>query len=233
MKEIRSLVTMRSAWLIPAAVLGSLWICIGTSRGRRPSRCSCWYCTVFDSDVPVLTCAGKGEFLADQREGCALHSSGLLQNHCAPAALKAKAGGPAAITVLHCIDIGLMQSSCEHVQVKEICSLVSVRSARLIAAAICGIIVHLQRDKPKQEGQPPPRNCVAVDGGVLVRYKFYRELLVQGVRDALGDAVADQVKFRPDFHCSLCAVFSVLWRSILSVCLLRFLHFIEVGTIFG
>lgn len=79
-------------------------------------------------------------------------------------------------------------------QVKQICSLVSVRSARLIAAAICGILVHLQRDRPRQEGQPPPRNCIAVDGGVLVRYKFYRELLVQGVREILGDAVADQVR---------------------------------------
>lgn len=76
---------------------------------------------------------------------------------------------------------------------KQICSLVSIRSARLIAAAICGMIAHLQRDKPKEPGQPPPRNCIAVDGGVLVRYKFYRELLVQGVREILGDAVADQV----------------------------------------
>ena len=31
----------------------------------------------------------------------------------------------------------------ERAQVKQICSLVSVRSARLIAAAICGIIAHL------------------------------------------------------------------------------------------
>ena len=83
--------------------------------------------------------------------------------------------------------------ACEALQVKQICSLVSVRSARLIAAAICGIIAHLQRNKPKQEEQPLPRSCVAVDGGVLVRYKFYRELLVQGVREILGDAVADQV----------------------------------------
>ena len=77
---------------------------------------------------------------------------------------------------------------------KQICSLVSVRSARLIAAAICGIITHLQRDKPKHAGEPPPRNCIAVDGGVLVRYRFYRELLVQGVRETLGDAVADQAR---------------------------------------
>ena len=83
--------------------------------------------------------------------------------------------------------------ACATLQVKQICSLVSVRSARLIAAAMCGILAHLQRDKPRQEGQAPPRSCVAVDGGVLVRYKFYRELLVQGVREILGDAVADQV----------------------------------------
>ncbi len=54
--------------------------------------------------------------------------------------------------------------------------------------------MHLQRDKPKHEGGPPPRNCIAVDGGVLVRYRFYRELLVQGVRETLGDAVADQAR---------------------------------------
>lgn len=81
-------------------------------------------------------------------------------------------------------------------EVKQVCSLVSIRSARLIAAAICGILVHLQRDRPRQEGQPPPRNCIAVDGGVLVRYKFYRELLVQGVREILGDAVADQFQLK-------------------------------------
>lgn len=86
----------------------------------------------------------------------------------------------------------LQAKRAERSQVKQICSLVSVRSARLIAAAICGIITHLQRDKPKHEGERPPRNCIAVDGGVLVRYRFYRELLVQGVRESLGDAVADQ-----------------------------------------
>ncbi|CAK0784341.1 hypothetical protein CVIRNUC_007545 [Coccomyxa viridis] len=81
-------------------------------------------------------------------------------------------------------------------EVKQICSLVSVRSARLIAAAMCGILAHLQRDKPRQEGEAPPRSCIAVDGGVLVRYKFYRELLVQGVREILGDAVADQFQLK-------------------------------------
>ena len=91
-----------------------------------------------------------------------------------------------------CVVNGKLSMSTYSVQVKQICSLVSVRSARLIAAAICGIIMHLQRDKPKHEGEPPPRNCIAVDGGVLVRYRFYRELLVQGVRETLGDAVADQ-----------------------------------------
>ena len=55
----------------------------------------------------VLACAQKGHFLAGQREGCALHSSGHLQNYCAPAALEAKAGGPTATTILHCIDGGL------------------------------------------------------------------------------------------------------------------------------
>ena len=35
---------------------------------------------------------------------------------------------------------------------------------------------------------------MAVDGGIFVRYGFYRELLREGVRDILGDAVAAQVR---------------------------------------
>lgn len=71
--------------------------------------------------------------------------------------------------------------------------MVTVRSARLVAAAVCGIMRHLGRDQGDPAGGPPPRTCIAVDGGIFVRYGFYRELLKQGVRDILGDAVADQV----------------------------------------
>ena len=77
--------------------------------------------------------------------------------------------------------------------------MVTVRSARLVAAAVCGIIRHLGRDQGDPAGGAPPRTCIAVDGGIFVRYGFYRELLKQGVRDILGDAVADQV------HISFCA----------------------------
>lgn len=71
--------------------------------------------------------------------------------------------------------------------------MVTVRSARLVAAAVCGIIRHLGRDQGDPAGGAPPRTCIAADGGIFVRYAFYRELLKQGVRDTLGDAVADQV----------------------------------------
>ncbi|KAK9908508.1 hypothetical protein WJX75_008860 [Coccomyxa subellipsoidea] len=81
-------------------------------------------------------------------------------------------------------------------EVKEICAMVTVRSARLVAAAVCGIMRHLGRDEGDPEGGPPPRTCIAVDGGIFVRYGFYRELLKQGVRDILGDAVADQFDLR-------------------------------------
>lgn len=83
--------------------------------------------------------------------------------------------------------------------------MVTVRSARLIAAAVCGILLHLHRDQPLPEGGAPPRTCVAVDGGIFVRYGFYRELLKQGVRDIFGDAVADQVcsKILLKLHTSL------------------------------
>jgi hexokinase len=72
--------------------------------------------------------------------------------------------------------------------------MVTVRSARLVAAAVSGILLHLHRERGPEVGAPPPRTCIAVDGGVFVRYGFYRDLLVQGVRDILGDAVADQVR---------------------------------------
>lgn len=73
--------------------------------------------------------------------------------------------------------------------------MVTVRSARLIAAAVCGILRHLGRDGgDPAAGGTPPRTCVAVDGGIFVRYGFYRELLKAGVRDILGDAVAEQVR---------------------------------------
>ncbi|BDA45066.1 Hexokinase-1 [Coccomyxa sp. Obi] len=81
-------------------------------------------------------------------------------------------------------------------EVKEICAMVTVRSARLVAAAVCGIMRHLGRDQGDPAGGAPTRTCIAVDGGIFVRYGFYRELLKQGVRDILGDAVADQFELR-------------------------------------
>lgn len=100
-------------------------------------------------------------------------------------------------------------------QVKEVCTLVTRRSARLIAAALCGILRHLHRDRVPPDGEEggpaaplgatgrsPPRTCVAVDGGIFVRYGFYRELLRQGVRDILGDAVADRVRPTPLLRCT-------------------------------
>ena len=127
--------------------------------------------------------------------------------------------GQQSLVVASCVVIGKLIMPALPVQVKQICSLVSVRSARLIAAAICGIIMHLQRDKPKHEGEPLPRTCIAVDGGVLVRYRFYRELLVQGVRETLGDAVADQActPLSPNSPCGIIYLFTHCTSSDLQI----------------
>ncbi len=46
--------------------------------------------------------------------------------------------------------------------------------------------------RPKAAGGEPPRTVIAVDGGVFVRHAAYRAAVLEGVRDILGDAVADR-----------------------------------------
>jgi hexokinase len=59
-----------------------------------------------------------------------------------------------------------------HAQVQEVCRLVGVRGARLMAAAIAGILRHLRRDG--DAGGSCPRNLVAMDGAVARKYTAYR-----------------------------------------------------------
>ena len=68
------------------------------------------------------------------------------------------------------------------VQVQEVCLLVTTRSASLTAAAIVGILRHLQRSGSQQGASPRdrkdvPRNIVAVDGGIFAHYHIYRHLV--------------------------------------------------------
>ncbi|KAK9825122.1 hypothetical protein WJX81_000028 [Elliptochloris bilobata] len=81
-------------------------------------------------------------------------------------------------------------------EVRQVCVLVRERSARLIAAMIAGILRHLHRDRPRTAGGELPRTVVAVDGGVFVRHADYRAEVLAGVRDILGDAVADRFSLK-------------------------------------
>ena len=87
-------------------------------------------------------------------------SSGRVRDHYGYALGQAKAGdlvAAAADTALFLIAILLWL-----VLVKEMFLLVSVRGSRFIAAAFCLGIVHLQPEKPRQEGQLPQQYCIAL-----------------------------------------------------------------------
>ena len=50
--------------------------------------------------------------------------------------------------------------------------------------------------RPRAAGGELPRTVVAVDGGVFVRHADYRAEVLAGVRDILGDAVADRFSLK-------------------------------------
>ncbi len=58
--------------------------------------------------------------------------------------------------------------SSHSLQVQELCRLVSIRGARVIAASLSAVIKHMGRDK---EGI---RTVIAVDGGVFEAYTQHR-----------------------------------------------------------
>ena len=56
----------------------------------------------------------------------------------------------------------------------------------------CEFLTPGQCRRPKAAGGDLPRTVVALDGGVFVRHEAYRDTVLAGVRDILGDAVADR-----------------------------------------
>ena len=62
--------------------------------------------------------------------------------------------------------------------------LVTKRSTQLTAAAIVGILHHIERTQSHGGSGPVPRNIIAVDGGIFTQYHLYRNLVCEGVRQA-------------------------------------------------
>eukprot|EP00884_Botryococcus_braunii_P000685 jgi/Botrbrau1/10617/Bobra.154_1s0007.2 len=81
-------------------------------------------------------------------------------------------------------------------QVRKVCKYVVERSARLEAAALAGIIIHLQSEEPSAEGALPPMTIVAVEGEIFRNSAAYVALVVRGLRDVLGPEAADHFALR-------------------------------------
>ncbi|CAN8270314.1 unnamed protein product [Cochlearia groenlandica] len=84
--------------------------------------------------------------------------------------------------------------------VVKICDIVTRRAARLAAAGIAGILKKVGRDGSSGEGgirrsdkQTMRRTVVAVEGGLYLNYKMFREYMDEALRDILGENVAKHV----------------------------------------
>lgn len=74
------------------------------------------------------------------------------------------------------------------------------RSAQLVAAAIIGILKHIEHHNPPPETRSTsPRNIVAVDGGVFANFRLYRDLLCQSIKEIAGKRILDQYCFPASF----------------------------------
>lgn len=81
-------------------------------------------------------------------------------------------------------------------QAKEVCYLVTRRSAQLIAASIVGILVHIGKSQKGSESEPEPENIIAVDGGIFTEYHLYKSLLQTAVAQIAGQAFADNFQLK-------------------------------------
>ena len=70
------------------------------------------------------------------------------------------------------------------VQMKRISVLIMRRSARLLAAAVAGLMKHLNRDAPGQ------RNSVMADGGICTGFQPYHTIFEEGIADICGADMA-------------------------------------------
>lgn len=75
------------------------------------------------------------------------------------------------------------------------CLLVTKRSAQLTAAAILGILTHIERSQ-RHGGSQMPRNIVAVEGRVFSKFELYRNLVHDAIRDISGDAFASKLELK-------------------------------------
>ncbi len=69
-------------------------------------------------------------------------------------------------------------------QMKRISVLIMQRSAKLLAAAVAGLMKHLRRDAPGQ------RNSVMADGGIFTGFQPYQTIFEEGIADICGADVA-------------------------------------------
>lgn len=83
--------------------------------------------------------------------------------------------------------------------VQEVCQLVCLRSARLCAAAIAGVlkrIGHPGGNGTAGQDVPVPRVVVAVDGSVFAKYPKYRQRLGAALADVCGQAAAASIEMQ-------------------------------------
>ena len=80
-------------------------------------------------------------------------------------------------------------------QAKEVCYLVTKRSAQLIAASIIGILRHMEGSQ-KQTGGLAARHIIAVDGAIFTEFHLYSRLLQEAVVHIAGQEYADNFEIR-------------------------------------
>lgn len=74
--------------------------------------------------------------------------------------------------------------------IRQICSLVANRSARLCAAAIVAVVQKCPHVSSSEE------KVVAVDGSLFVKYKMYQERVRLALSDLLGDQAASKIRLQ-------------------------------------
>ncbi|KAL4458290.1 hypothetical protein ABPG75_013155 [Micractinium tetrahymenae] len=88
--------------------------------------------------------------------------------------------------------------------VQEVCQLVCLRSARLCAAAITGVLQRVGHPcgscsaggGGSGSGAPAPPVAIAVDGSVFEKYARFRERLRAALEDVCGKAAADSIRLQ-------------------------------------
>ncbi|CAL8467150.1 g6686 [Coccomyxa elongata] len=77
--------------------------------------------------------------------------------------------------------------------VKEVCVMVSRRSAAIVAACLAGLLRHIGRD---DSGGPMQPTTIAIDGGLFEHYTAYRGFLREYLDQLLGPEVSAMVELK-------------------------------------